>query len=175
MEIQQTAFVVRNIEESIRHWTTFLAAGPFYLTRPDIGAQTYRGAPTKVDVTMAHGFLGDTWIELIEQHNDAPSAYRDGLPAPEDIPVAGHFNHYLMKHEDYDRDYRRFLDAGAEVCFDAVTTGGRFCYLDARKSMGCHVELVEDLSGFMPIVARVREAHRDWDGSRPLRNLEELF
>ena len=36
-------------------------------------------APCTVDFSVAIGYWGDTQIELIQQHNDAPSIYREFL------------------------------------------------------------------------------------------------
>ena len=41
----------------------------------------YRGTDHEADVSYAFGYLGDTMIQFIQQHDDTPSIYRDMFAA----------------------------------------------------------------------------------------------
>ena len=81
-KITQNGYVVRDIEAAMRHWSEVLGVGPwFYLEHTPIEEFEYRGAPSDCDVAIALANSGPLQIELIQQHNDAPSLYRDFLAA----------------------------------------------------------------------------------------------
>ena len=72
-------------------------SGPFV---PPEGV--YRGAPTDMRLTLAVGFAGHMSFELIEQHDDLPSVYR------EMIETRGYgFHHWGDAGPDLDRDVAR--------------------------------------------------------------------
>ena len=77
-EFFQQAFFVEDLEASIEQWARLLGAGPFVISphhRTD--SFDYRGTDHQADVSYAFGYLGDTMIQFIVQHDDTPSIYRD--------------------------------------------------------------------------------------------------
>ncbi len=115
-------------------------------------------------------------IEVVQQSDDAPSAYTELLQSGRAILDGGLFHHVMIDHDDYDATYQRYLDGGAERCFDALAPGGmRYCYLDARRQMDCYVELIEHAQAFAVALAKMREARIGWDGSRPRRAFDEII
>ena len=81
--IRQIAFVVRSLDRTLRYWTETLGVGPFFVFR-NMSPEDfrYRGEPSPAPrLSVALGNSGDLQVELIEQHDDRPSAYRDFLAA----------------------------------------------------------------------------------------------
>ena len=75
-EIMQLAFVPADFDAALQHWIG-LGAGPFFaLDHVRLEDVTYLGKPAEIDFSMVIGYWGDLQIELIRQHNDAPSIYK---------------------------------------------------------------------------------------------------
>jgi hypothetical protein len=174
--IIQSAYVTRDFDQSLDFWISVMGAGPFYVGQFEPIDQVYRGRPANALVTVAMGYSGDHQIEVIRQDNDSPSAYNETTGPGVRIPKAGLFHHVMVKHAGYDAAYSRFLGNGAKKCFDAVVPDvGRYCYLDAQETLGCFIELLEECPAVDAAFAKMREAHRDWDGRDPIRAYAELF
>jgi catechol 2,3-dioxygenase-like lactoylglutathione lyase family enzyme len=116
---------------------------------------------------MALGHWGDLQIELIRQHNDAPSIYktwrdegREGL------------QHVCILVDDMVHARRVCAKAGAEVAQEAlVPGGGEVVYVEAGGGPGTMVEILRPAPGGREFFAMMREAARNWDGSDPVRRL----
>jgi 4-hydroxyphenylpyruvate dioxygenase-like putative hemolysin len=78
-EIRQIAFVVDDIDAAMAYWSDGLGIGPFFIKRRiRFDAFTYRGgsaASPAVSIALANS--GGLQIELIQQHDDLPSIYRE--------------------------------------------------------------------------------------------------
>ena len=73
----QLGFVVDDLIAAAERWVRVFGVGPFHvLPRIEI-ASTYRGADSMVDMQVAVAQAGPVQIELIQQHCDRPSIYRD--------------------------------------------------------------------------------------------------
>ena len=74
----QYAYFVEDLSVSATHWARTLDAGPFFVAAHHRGDTfSYRGTPVEADVSYAFGYAGESQIQLIEQHDDLPSIYRD--------------------------------------------------------------------------------------------------
>lgn len=169
LKVFQNSYVVPDIDAALARWTGRLGVGPFYIYRHlDLGPVTYRGQPARLDASFALAQAGDIEIELIQQHNDAPSAYRDAFAADR-----GGFHHVGAWVEDFDAVKARYDALG----YPAVTTGGapdiggRFAYMDARADLGVMVELVEQRQDLLDFQLMLTKAARDWDGTDPVREV----
>lgn len=170
-ELIQMGYVVPDIDAALDFWIGVAGAGPFFHAVYEPERQVYRGQPTHIRFAIAYGYLGDMQIEVVQQLEGGASAYTEALETAGDIPAGGVFHHVMMLHDGYDAVHAAYAAAGAEERYSAFVEGvGRFCYLDTRALMGCHVELVEHTADFEAACARMREAHRGWDGSRPRRD-----
>ncbi|WP_197277307.1 VOC family protein [Sphingomonas profundi] len=162
--IMQLAFVPEDIEAAIAHWLS-LGAGPFFRLRHIAYKRaTHRGAETNIDFSMAVGYWGDMQIELIDQHNDAPSIYRDWL----DAGRTG-LHHVCIEVDDIAAARREAQAANAEILQDIVLEGVEAIYVDPGQGAPL-IELIEG-AGLKPVFAMMRDAARDWDGSDPVREL----
>lgn len=163
-QLFQHAYFVRDLHESIRRWNELFGAGPFAVAshhRTDRFA--YRGTPTEADVSYAFGYLGDLMIQFIQQHDDAPSIYRD-MYGPEE---AG-FHHVAYLVSDFGAEYRRLVDLGYEPACELFADGVDAAYFDTRSTTGGFTEIHGDPPHIVKIFARWREAHRRWRPGDPI-------
>ena len=73
---RQNGYMVDDLDAALEHWVEVVGAGPFFVIRHlPLEYFTYHGTPTQPDLSIALGNLGDLQIELIQQHNDAPSPW----------------------------------------------------------------------------------------------------
>lgn len=165
--LAQTAFIIPDLSAAIAHWTRDLRAGPFFVLDHFLApGQTYRGAESKADITLAMGFAGHMLIELIQPLDEAPSVYR------ETIGRRGYGFHHLglacVDVEAVSRDYQ--ARGYAEAFRAAVPTGGEVVYLDdgTGADLG-FLELLPVTPGMDAAFTRFWEASRGWDGSDPVR------
>ena len=165
--VAQTAFVVPDLSAAIEHWTRNLGAGPFFVLPHLLGpGQTYRGEPSRADVTLAMGFAGHMQIELIQPLDEHPSVYR------ESIDLRGHgFHHLGIACEDVDATSADYQARGWHEAYRAaVPTGGEVVYLDnGAGAKDGFVELLPVTPLMEQTFTRFWEASRNWDGSDPVR------
>ncbi len=169
--ITQNAYVVRDIEEAVDRWRQFLNIGPvFVMPHIPLDSVTYRGTPAELDLTAAVAFAGHVQLEWIVQHNDAPSAYRDVVPAGEEG-----FHHICFYPDDYDAEVARYEALGCPIATSGAVSqanGRRFCYIDTRPQLNCMVELVDAPEGAGVVWEALREATDTWDGKTdPIREV----
>jgi methylmalonyl-CoA/ethylmalonyl-CoA epimerase len=127
----------------------------------------YRGAPTDIDFSMALGHWGDMQIELIRQHNDAPSIYK----AWRDEGQEG-LQHVCILVDDMENARKVCAGAGAVVAQEGkVANGGEVIYVDPGGGPGTMVEILKPGPGSREFFAMIRDAARGWDGSDPFRRL----
>ena len=76
--IFQQAYLVNDLEEAAKKWNTIFGAGPFVFSpHHQCDKFEYRNTNQEADVSYAFGYVGDTMIQFIEQHDETPSIYRD--------------------------------------------------------------------------------------------------
>jgi len=169
-KILQLAYVVNDVREAAARWTRTFGIGPFFLLeRPRVTNPLYRGKPGDVSFSAALAQAGDVHVELIEQHCDSPSCYRDLIPKGREG-----FHHVAVIVEDYEKDVARYEALGCPVAASGEFGPLRFCYVDASATMACMVEVLEDLPFIHNYFTRVREAAENWDGTDPLRDAADL-
>ncbi|MFC3098451.1 VOC family protein [Alteraurantiacibacter palmitatis] len=165
--VAQTAFIVPDLEAAIRHWATDMRAGPFFvLPHLLVPGQTYRGAESRADVTLAMGFAGHMMIELIQPLDDNPSVYR------ETIEARGYGYHHMgIACADVEADVAAYSQRGWHEAYRAaVPTGGEVVYLDNGSGAATgFIELLPVTPGMDATFTRFWEASRNWDGRDPIR------
>jgi hypothetical protein len=163
----QVAFLVDDLELAARNWIQTTGIGPFLVVQHvTLAEYDYHGAPARgLDFSVALAQSGGVQIELIEQHCDSPSAYRDT------ISRGTHgFHHLAIYTADYDSTRQRYLDQGFVAAVDGTFGNMRFSYIDTSKSIGCMVELVEEDPDQTDFFRRVAAAAQGWDGfTDPIR------
>jgi hypothetical protein len=163
----QAAFVVNDLEEAMRRWIRLNNIGPFYVLRhAQMQDLRYRGAPVEVDASFAMAQAGGVQIELVQQHNVGPSAYRDSVP-----PGQEGFHHACIVTDDYDAEMMHYAASGCVPAMEGRFGEMRFCYMDTRRLNGFMTEIIQDWEPVRAVHKRVAEAAVNWDGSDPIREL----
>lgn len=167
-EVMQLAYVPADFEAALSFWTKTMGAGPFFaLDHVRLESVKYLGAPTDVDFSMALGYWGEIQIELIRQHNGAPSIYK----AWRDEGREG-LHHVCILVDDMAEARRACAEAGATIAQEGlVAGGGEVIYADTGGGPGTMVEILKPGPGSREFFAMMRDAARNWDGSEPLRRL----
>ena len=167
-EIMQLAYVPADFDAAVKYWTEQVGAGPFFaLDHVKLHGLKYHGQPTDVDFSMVIGYWGEMQIELIRQHNRAPSIYQ----AWRDAGRHG-LHHVCILVEDMALARRVCAAAGAVVAQEGlVSGGGEVIYVDPGGDPGSLVEILQPAPGTHELFAMMRDAARSWDGSNPVRKL----
>lgn len=165
--VMQLAFVPADFDAALRFWTETMGAGPFYLME-HIQAEDfkYRGEAATIDFSAAIGYWGDLQIELIRQHDGAPSIFStwraQGLEG---------LHHVCIAVDDMEQARKVCAAAGATVMQEARFRGGdaEVIYVDTHGGQGTMVELWKGDDAGRAFFAGLREAARGWDGKDPVR------
>jgi glyoxalase/bleomycin resistance protein/dioxygenase superfamily protein len=171
-EIRQIAFVVPNINESMQYWSETLGIGPWFIKRAiELADFRYYGhaAPSpRISIALANS--GGLQVELIEQHDDKPSIYRDFL-------ISGrsglqHVSAWVTCSE-FDSLRATLIDEGLSLAQEGTiaASGTRLAYYATADMADGIIYEVSDLMDIKHI-ARVRlieEAAHRWDGTDPVR------
>jgi len=163
--VRQLAYVVRDLESALKYWTEVLKVGPFFkFEHCPLSNQRYRGSPADVDVTLALGNSGALQIELIYQHHNAPSVYKEFLDAGREG-----VHHFGMMPVDYASACAQYKALGHEAAFVCDIGGAELTYFDTVDTVGHFVELWEHNVIFTDLFNMVENAAKDWDGKDPIR------
>lgn len=173
-EYSQIAWVVDDLDAAVRHWQQTAGLGPFFMGSHVgglFGDPQHRGRPTAVDISCAIAQAGPVQIELIKQHDDAPSPYRDVFAAGE-----SGMHHICGLVDDVAAECRRYESLGFGIVFTA-TVGGQtpVAYVDTRPMIGCMTELMGRQGLVAQMFAAVAKTAADWDGTDPIRDLATLM
>jgi catechol 2,3-dioxygenase-like lactoylglutathione lyase family enzyme len=154
----QEAYLVNDLDASIRQWSDLYGAGPF---RKAMHHQTdrfhYRGTDQEADVSYAFGYLGDMMIQFIQQHDETPSIYRDMYAAGQEG-----FHHVAILVHDFEAEYQRLLAKGFVDACRLYADGVDAAYFDTRSVNGCFTELHGDPQPILGRWAALKRAHELW-------------
>lgn len=164
----QMAFIVPNLRDAMADWTLRLGIGPWFLFSPFKPlTQSYRGGPTDVSVSIGMAYSGHMQYELIEQHNDAPSVYRE----TRDKRGYG-FHHWGVSAPDFDKSLKAQQAAGYELAFYAEPDRGiRVAYMDTTRDLPGYIELIETGPAVEGLFTMMYQAALGWDGKEPVREM----
>lgn len=168
--VMQVAFMVEDLEAACMDWVRTTGIGPF-LTVPHVVLEEYSycGRPASgLDFSVAIAQSGGVQIELIQQHCDNPSAYRDTVAKGQAKDQSG-FHHLAIYTDDYDAVHARYAQQGFVTAVDGSFGGFRFSYIDTSATLGCMIELIEENPLQGEFFARIAGAAQGWDGSDPIR------
>jgi hypothetical protein len=164
----QAAYFVSDAAAAARRWARDFGAGPFFLSEHiPLEKVVHRGTPTSLDHTSAYGQLGGLMIELVQQHSENPSVFRD-------VFAAGEYGLHHMAYfaPDLDAELTRLRGLGYATAMTASTAFGlRFAFADSLAELGHMLEIYEDSPAMRGFYALVADVTRDWDGADPVRSL----
>jgi hypothetical protein len=160
----QAAFVVEDIERAMKTYHRRLDVGPWFLfKRFTPGMATYRGRRTNLVISVAFAYRDDLMLELIEQHDNSRSVFREAGRAPR-----YGFHHFGLTTTRYQRLVDDYVRSGYEIEFTAETSG-RLAIMRTRD-LAHRVEILELTDKRRALFDRIRAASRRWNGSDPVRS-----
>lgn len=162
----QAAYVVEDIERSMQDFTARLNIGPWFLTDTYVPqAGLYRGQPTDSVLSIAIGFSGQMSFELIQQHDESPSIFR------EIVDLRGYgFHHWAIAVNDIDREIDRYRSEGYKEAFsDLSPRGARVSFIDTSRDLPGMVELIQIGPVWETRYTDMYRASVDWNGDDPVR------
>ncbi|WP_321390379.1 VOC family protein [Emcibacter sp.] len=165
--VMQIAYVVEDIEKAARHWALTLGVGPFYLLdHIPFKEIFYRDEPSPIDISVAIAYSGEIQIELIQQHNDAPSIYTEFKQK------FGYGQQHLgVTTERFQDALDHFAERGIKPRQQGKTLPGmNFAYLETDFHPGGMLELIEADESIMAAFDMIQKSSKNWDGDTVLKN-----
>jgi hypothetical protein len=155
--IFQYAYYVTHLEEAIHQWHELHGAGPFALARHHKAKHfQYRGTAQEADVSYAFGYLGDLQIQLITQHDDTPSIYREMYQNHQ-----SGFHHAGCLVNDFAAARQRMLNLGFDNACELWADGVNAAYFDTRNVNGGFTEIHGDPVHILTAFATWKRAHEN--------------
>lgn len=172
--IRQLGMVVRDADAAMRQLGENFGIGPFIPAREvTFEEYRYRGRPAEAPVvTLCVAQSGPLQIEIIQQHNAAPSAYTEFLDRGRE--GCQHVATWFASHAEYDAARARLLANGLTLVHEARLSaiGCRFAYFEAASPGGLMIEIAESLLPHLaPLMDMLGDLAADWDGTDPIRTL----
>jgi Glyoxalase/Bleomycin resistance protein/Dioxygenase superfamily len=160
----QLGFVVNDLVEAANKWAAVHGVGPFHLI-PVVEQQlVVRGQPAPVSIQVGIAQAGPVQIELIQQHCDRPSIYRQWSQD-------GHrpFHQLATLTPDYDAKKKEFESLGYQLAAESPDGTFRVGYFDTLADFGFYTEVVERTEDLLKRWDSVSRTCASWDGTDPVR------
>lgn len=176
--IRQIGLIVRDAEAEARHWVETVGVGPFVFFRNMAfdTDYTYRGQSVEPPtVTIAVGHSGLLQVEIIQQHNDAPSAYLEFLASGRE--GLQHVSTWCETSVEYDASRARLMAEGHVIVHEGRAAGSdvRFVYFEGPGRGWPLIELSEALlPSIRPLAKALTAWNKDWDGTEPFLELADV-
>lgn len=156
----QVAYFVSDLTASIHKWADEFGAGPFFVAwHHKTDEFSYRGTAQEADVSYAFGYLGDMMIQLIQQHDDTPSIYRDMYADGEEG-----YHHIAYLVSDFAAERQRWLDMGYALASELYADEVNAAYFDTRAMNGGFTEIHGDPQHIQGMFGIWKRTHEAWDG-----------
>ncbi len=160
----QQGYVVPDIHAAMQHWLD-RGIGPFFIEEHISPEGTADGQTINSDLSAAFAYSGDQQIEVIQQHNEAPTIYREYLAAhPE-----GGLQHLAVWVDDIDAKLAQLGDSYKV----RQRYGNDHAYLDSVASPGVMIQLMANNDMINELFDLIRAGANNWDGvTDPVRRLD---
>lgn len=170
-ERMQLAFVVRDLQASLRYWTETLNVGPFVVIKNATRDRRFvhRGQPSPVEMDIGFSYFGDVQLEIICQTNAAASPYQEFLASGREG-----VHHLGFWPDNFDAACRDLEQKGCELvsAVHAPSDSGHVNYYDAPQHLGVMVELAPLTPDRLRYFGGIKALADSWDGSRPIRTFD---
>ena len=165
------AYVVEDIETTVDRLVDQLGAGPFvFIENVPLEDVVSRGEPAEFVHNSAFGRCGDGTIELIEAVSLAPERLKKAFSPPR--PRVQHVAYVAPPTQV--ADLRTSLDERGLPQYLSSRFGGVETTLhDATATLGHDIEIHVDNKGLRDFFGMVSGGAQGWDGSEPLRPVEQ--
>jgi hypothetical protein len=162
--IIQIAYTVADIEQAMRHYSEILYIGPWFLIGPFVPPKgRYRGATTKMHVSLALAYTGQLMVELIQQHDEEPSVFQEALEAR-----GGHgFHHWAIGTRDFEKTAEHYRSRGYQEAFTDTAPAPLDCrviYFDATADLPGMLEVIEINAATEELYRQMYQAAQEWNG-----------
>jgi catechol 2,3-dioxygenase-like lactoylglutathione lyase family enzyme len=170
--VSHLGFAVQDIEAAVEKWVATTGAGPF--CRVGTGPMRlrdvkHRGEPAAWSHSTATGQWGEILLELFENHSAEPATLASAMG------VGEHGLHHVGWFvEDIEAESARLQALGIPQVISAGVNEQDLVFHDARKQIGCRIELYGALPRVVEHYQLVRRAAVGWDGTDPLLALGEF-
>jgi len=158
--IMQISWIVPDLQAAMREYTERLGIGPWFVSEhftPEVNL--YRGEPNDADISIGMTYSGHMNFELIEQHDDKPSVYRETL-----LKRGYGFHHWALASHDIEADIASYQAKGDAIALDIIINGGRVVYADTSGYLDGMTELIEITDGVRSGFGDMFRIAWDWDG-----------
>jgi len=163
----QLGFVVDDLLGTAARWARVFRIGPFHVLPPLEVPCTYRGTESGVNVQIAVAQAGPVQIELVKQHCDRASVFRDLFATGE-----SGFHQLCTLTRDYERTKAHYEQLGYPAVSELASPDGeRVAYFDTVEDFGFFTEVAEWSASFVANLDRIARTCAEWDGSDPVRLL----
>lgn len=161
--INQTAYVVDDIDAAIDYWTTVMAVGPFFrLPRIAFAMSDYLGKDQPITFEAAFSWSGGIIVELIQPIG--PSIFADFKNS------GGRGVHHLARFvTDLEASARDIENLGGRrIQGGSFADGSKIAYFDMGGDQGIVLELAQLSPEILDLFATVKDASANWDGKTRL-------
>jgi methylmalonyl-CoA/ethylmalonyl-CoA epimerase len=166
-ELAQISFVVPDLDHAMAQWLSAGRAGPFFVLRHlDDLPVVHRGLEAPLDISVAFAQMGQVHVELVQQHNDGPSVFRDLYE-----PGESGLHHLCTLVPDVEAAAEDYVDQGFEIAMELQYGGTPMVYVDTVRAIGCMTELIRADADMVALYERFAAAAVDWDGTDPIRDM----
>lgn len=157
--VMQTAYVVDDLYAAIDYWTETLGVGPFFVLDGIRYAHChYLNRPLDLNMSAAVAYSGDLQIELIQQHDNAPSIFTERRPAGAGV------HHVGSMTSDLDDSLDWLIERGGKLLQAAeIPGGGRIAYVEMGGGVGIY-ELADLAAPSLELFDSIYRASECWDG-----------
>jgi catechol 2,3-dioxygenase-like lactoylglutathione lyase family enzyme len=169
----QLAFVVTDLDATLKYWTEVLGVGPFVVIESSKGDRKviHRGQETQMDMELAFAYMGDIQIEIVHQTNDEPSTYKEFT----DQGLTG-MHHIAFWPAEFDQACAHLEANGFEEVTSFYMADGtrNVAYYQAPDAVGALVEIVPMTPARTAYFSRIQRLCENWDGkTRPVRRFAD--
>lgn len=160
--IYQIAFLVQDANAAAQHWLS-RGAGPFYrFDNFEFTEMLHPAGAVSPRLSILLGYTGDVMLELIEVGEDPTGLFTaPAVPGP---------HHVAMLVDDIDDYLGRSGQRDALAMHALFPTGTPIAMIDTRPQTGLLTELVTADDAVAGMLAVMREAAADFDGTEPIRS-----
>ena len=165
--IVQMAWVVDDLEAAAERFSRAMGIGPFLMNRHiRLTDPHHRGRSMHTDFSLALAQAGEVQVELVEQHDDTPSVYRDIYG-----PGEGGFHHVAVIVADVAAEVARYNELGFATASSGRLGEADFAYIDTSSVSGFMVEVLPDNDTIRRFFGAIRKAAEQWDGKDFIRDM----
>jgi hypothetical protein len=156
----QLGFVVDDVVAAASRWAAVHGVGPFHIGPVIEARATVAGQPAPASIQIGLAQAGPVQIELIQQHCDRPSLFRDWKNP---------FHQLATVTSDFDARVHHMQQCGYEVVAEISTAELQVAYVDTVADFGFYSEVVSSNPDFFARWHKISQTCATWDGTDPVR------